>query len=347
MARAIWTGALNFGLVTIPVGLYSATEDHTTHFHQLQRGTTDRVRIRRVNERTGEEVPFDQIVKGYDLGEQQYVVIEPGELDEIAPGRSRVIDVSAFVDLDAVDPVYFTNAYYLGPRGKEFAQSYSLLLQALEDSRKAAIATFVMRGKEYLTAIRPNGLVLEMHTLHYADEIRDPVQELPGLPERTDVSAGHLAAARQLIDMLSADWNPEEYRDTFEDRIHELIDAKRSGEQVVAAEGAPEATNVIDLMEALQRSLDQAAGRGGEGRAEEKAEGGKKAKGGGGKRASGEATVTPIAEDLSELTKAELYERATEQGLPGRSKMSREELLKALTAAARPRRARGRKHSVA
>lgn len=355
MARAIWTGALNFGLVTIPVGLYSATEDHTTHFHQLQAGTTDRVRIRRVNERTGEEVPYNQIVKGYDLGEEQYVIVDPKELEEIAPGRSRVIDVAAFVDLEAVDPVYFTNAYYLGPRGKEFAQSYALLLQALEDTRKAAIATFVMRGKEYLTAIRPSGAVLELHTLHYADEIRDPMQELPDLPERADVSAAHLAAAKQLIDMLSADWNPEEYRDTYEDRIHELIDAKRSGEQVVAAEGAPQATNVIDLMEALQRSLDQASGKGG---GEEEAErGGRQRKGGRPakperpaktKKASEEpATVTAIGEDLSGLTKAELYERATEQGIPGRSKMSREELLEALTEAARPAKGGRRRRGVA
>ncbi len=329
MARAIWTGALSFGLVTVPVGMYSATENHTTHFNQIQRGTSDRVRIRRVNERTGEEVAFKDIVKGYDLGDEQYVVIEPEELDQITPGRSRVIEVAAFVELAAVDPVYFTGAYYLAPRGEEYAQIYSLLLEALEDSQRVAVARFVLRGKEYLAAIRPAGEVLQLHTLHYADEVRTPSEELPSLPERTKVDHAQLAAAKQLIEALSTDWNPEEYRDGYQDRVHELIDAKRAGQEVVSAEAAPPATNVIDLIDALRASLDRAGGRPGtaagshEPREQHEEDGKPPAK------------VTPIKRDLGRLSKAELYARATEQNIAGRSKMSREELVEALTKPAR------------
>ena len=325
MARAIWTGALSFGLVTIPVGMYSATEDHTTHFHQIQRGTTDRVRIRRVNERTGEEVAFGDIVKGFDLGDAQYVLVDPKELEQIAPGRSRIIDVSAFVELDAVDPVYFTSSYYLAPRGDEFTGIYHLLREAMEDSGRVAVATFVMRGKEHLAAIRPSGDVLQLHTLHYADEVRSPAEELPTLPMSGKVDHEQLAVARQLIDALSTDWNPEDYRDTFEDRVHELIDAKRAGEEIVTADAGPDATNVIDLMEALRASLDRAGGRA--------ASAGKATEGASAKK------VTPITQDLSGLSKAELYARATEQDVAGRSRMSRDELLHALAPTPRKRRA--------
>ncbi|QMU77409.1 Ku protein [Streptacidiphilus sp. PB12-B1b] len=363
MARPIWTGALSFGLVTVPVRLYSATEDHTTHFRQIQRGTADRVRMRRVNERTGEEVAFDDIVKGYDLGEEQYVIIEPGELEEIAPGRSRVIEVSAFVDLAEVDPIYFSSTYYLAPRGEEFTQIYSLLLEALEDSQRAAVATFVMRGKEYLTTIRPAGNVLEMHTLHYADEVRDPAVELPELPERTQVDAEQLAAAKQLIDLLSTEWNPAEYRDSFEDRVHELIDAKRAGHEVVTAAEPPGATNVIDLMEALRRSLDRAGGPqpaqpanedgngdgGGDG-------GGTNGSSNGGARAgtARRPKAAPAAADgraghagsgrgrsrekLSDLTKSELYSKAADLDIPGRSSMTREDLIDVLGKVRAPRK---------
>jgi len=347
MARPIWTGALSFGLVTVPVSLYSATEDHTTHFRQIQRGTSDRVRNRRVNERTGEEVAFDDIVKGYDLGDHQYVVIEPGELEEIAPGRSHVISVSAFVDLSAVDPVYFSGSYYLAPRGEEFAQIYALLLEALEESNRAAIASFVMRNKEYLTAIRPAGEVLQLHTLHYADEVRDPREELPGLPDRSGVDPQQLTAARQLIDALSAEWNPEEYRDSFEDRVQELIDAKRAGNEIIAAEAAPDATNVIDLMAALQRSLDRAEGGSSDERQEPReAREARDAqepepeapRRGEGKHGRGK--VSRLPENLSGLTKADLYARATALDIAGRSKMTAEQLRQALADAARKDRRR-------
>lgn len=297
MARAIWSGALTVGLVTVPVRLFSATEDHGSRFRQIQRGTSDRVRIRRTNERTGEEVAFNDIVKGYDLGDDQYVLIEPSELEEIAPGRSRLIEVGGFVDLAEIDPVFYDSAYYLVPKGEEFTQVYTLLLEALEETGRAAIASFVMRGKQYLVAIRSTGRILELHTLHFAEEVRDPAQDLPELPERTAVPAEQLAAAKQLIESLAITWTPEDYRDDYGDRVRELIDAKRAGQEIVTAASAPEPTNVLDLMEALRRSLDRS------GRAKQ---------------------------DLSGLSKAELYARAVELGIPGRSGMSRDELADAV-----------------
>ena len=343
MARATWTGALTFGLVTVPVSMFSATEDHTTRFRQIQRGTADRVRIRRTNERTGDEVAFNEIVKGYDLGDDQYVVIEPGELDEIAPGRSRLIEVSGFVDLAAVDPVYFVSGYFLAPRGEEFTQVYSLLVEALEESGRAAVATMVMRGRQYLTAIRANGDVLELHTLHWADEVRDPAEELPSPPVRTRVSAEQLGAAKQLIDAMSVEWTPTDYRDDYEDRVRELIDAKRAGQEIVTAEAAPEATNVIDLMEALRRSLDRSGGtppRRSKATATKhrapKADSGEGSKAGsknGSRAGSGTGT-----EDLAALSKAELYQRATRLAVPGRSKMTRAQLERAIAEAAPSRR---------
>ncbi|WP_324609440.1 Ku protein [Streptomyces sp. NRRL S-378] len=142
---------MGFGLVSLPIGLYTATDSHTIRFHQLQRGTADRIRNRRVNERTGDEVDLADIVKGYDTG-GEYVIVEPQELDEIAPGRSRSIDVVGFVDLDTVDPVFFDKTYFLGPRGAQYGKVYALLERALAESNKAGIATFVMRGREYLVA---------------------------------------------------------------------------------------------------------------------------------------------------------------------------------------------------
>ncbi|MFG2526571.1 Ku protein [Streptomyces sp. NPDC048516] len=151
MARPVWSGSLAFGLVSLPVQMYSATESHTVHFHQIERGTSGRIRNKRVNERTGEEVPAEDIVKGLDVGDA-YVVVDPEELDDIAPGRSKALEISGFVDLDEVAPIFFGKTYYLGPRGKEYAKVYRLLHKALSRSHKAGIATLVLRNREYLVA---------------------------------------------------------------------------------------------------------------------------------------------------------------------------------------------------
>ncbi|WP_238151435.1 Ku protein [Kribbella sindirgiensis] len=146
MARAIWSGYINFGLVSVPVGLYSATHEHEIDFHQFQKGTSDRIRYKRVNERTGREVPYEKIVKGHDVGGGEYVIVEPEELDDIAPGKSRSLEIDMFVDLDEIDPMHFQKSYYLGPKDSENASSYALLRDALAKTNRAGIAKFVMRG---------------------------------------------------------------------------------------------------------------------------------------------------------------------------------------------------------
>ena len=161
MARSIWTGVISFGLVSVPVGLYSATEDHDVGFHQFEKGTSDRVRNKRVNERTGKEVPYANIVKGAEVGgDDAYVLIDPEELESIAPGRSRSLEVHSFVDLAEIDPVYYAKTYYLAPAGDAAEKTYALLRQAMATSKRAAIGTFVMRGRQYLAAIRSQDKVL-------------------------------------------------------------------------------------------------------------------------------------------------------------------------------------------
>ena len=155
MPRAIWTGSLSFGLVNVPVGLFSATDDKTVHFNQFQAGTSDRIRQKRVNERTGEEVEYADIVKGYDLGGGEYVIVSPEELESVEPGRSRTIEIRDFVDLDDIDPIHYKSTYYIGPQGEQAARPYALLHQAMASSNKVAIASLVLRTKEHLVAIRP------------------------------------------------------------------------------------------------------------------------------------------------------------------------------------------------
>ncbi|MFD0573355.1 Ku protein [Kitasatospora gansuensis] len=263
MARAMWSGTLSFGLVTVPVALYSATEDHSVRFRQLQRGTSDRVRNQRVNERTGEEVEYSDVVKGYELSEGEYVVIEPHELDELAPGRSRTIEIIGFVELGEVEPILFDKTYYLGPKGKEYTKVYALLREALARTGKAGIAKFSMRGREYLTAVHAEADTLTLHTMHFADEIRDPHQEVDNLPAAdATVQERELKAAEQLVEMLAMDWDPKAYRDEYEDRVRELVEAKVEGKEIVRPEGPTVATNVVDLMDALNRSMAAASGGG-------------------------------------------------------------------------------------
>jgi DNA end-binding protein Ku len=257
MARPIWSGVISFGLVSIPVGLYTATKEHEVSFHQFQRGTGDRIRYQRVNERTGKEVEYGEIVKGAEVGDSRYVMIDSDELDAIAPGRSRSLDIHTFVDRTEIDPVYFQKTYYLGPSSPEAAKAYALMRDALADSNRVAIGTLVMRGKEYLTAIRSDQDVLVLETMFFADEVREPKEQLD-VPARAKAKPQELAMAMQLIDSMAGTWRPDDYRDTYTDRVKELISAKKKGEEVTVAEAAPEATNVVDLMSALQASVEAA-----------------------------------------------------------------------------------------
>nr|WP_309303231.1 Ku protein [Streptomyces sp. F12] len=198
---------ITFGLVSLPVGLYTATDDHTVHFHQIQRGTADRIHNRRVNERTGREVQAEDIVKGFEVAEGEYVVVEPEELDGIAPGRSQTIEISDFVGLEEIEPVYFDRNYYVAPRGRQYTKIYELLRAALAETNKVGIASFVMRGKQYLTALRAESTVLVIQTLHWSDEVRDPGRELPEMPSRRAGKGKELGTAVQLIEALSAPWD--------------------------------------------------------------------------------------------------------------------------------------------
>ncbi len=260
MARAIWTGSLAFGLVNVPVGLFSATEDKTIHFNQFQAGTTDRIRYKRVNERTGREVELAGIVRGHEVGDGDYVLVSDEELAAVEPGRSRTIDIEDFVDLAEVDPVYYQKAYYLAPQG-DAAHAYALLHRAMANTGKAGIATFVMHGKQYLVVIRATGDVLALETMYFADEVRDPHQVIDDLPAGGRLPARELSVAEQLIESMTMDWDPSRYADTYRDRVEDLISRKRKGEEIVT-EGAPEAeSDVTDLMDALRRSADEMRGR--------------------------------------------------------------------------------------
>jgi DNA end-binding protein Ku len=258
VARAIWTGVISFGLVSVPVEMFSATKEHEVSFHQFQRGTNDRIRYQRVNERTGEEVAYGDIVKGAEVGDGEYVLIDKKELDEIAPGRSKILDIHQFVDLDEIDPIFFQKTYYLGPGSDETVKTYALLRDAMAETNRAAIATLVMRSKEYLAAIRVEKNLLVLETMFFADEVRDPAEVIERMPRKTRSTSQELRMAGQLIDSMTGEWRPDEFRDTYTDRVKDLIDAKRAGAEVVAEAKAPEATNVIDLMDALRRSVEKA-----------------------------------------------------------------------------------------
>ncbi|MFC9687873.1 Ku protein [Kribbella sp. NPDC056951] len=257
MARSIWSGYITFGLVSVPVGLYSATEEHELDFHQFQRGTSDRIRYKRVNERTGREVAYDKIVKGHDLGNGKYVVVEPSELDDIAPGKSRSLEIDTFVDLDEIDPIHFQKTYYLGPKQGDNASSYGLLRDALVKTNRAGIAKFVMRGKEYLAAIRAQDKVLVLETMYFADEIRDPVAELDDLPAKSRAGK-QLTMAADLVEAMSGEWKPSAYKDTYTERVKKLVETKRKGKEVVYSEEEPEATTPTDLVSALRASVEAA-----------------------------------------------------------------------------------------
>lgn len=256
MARPIWTGSVAFGLVNVPVALYSATEDKTVQFNQFEAGTADRIRYKRVNERTGREVELADIVRGHGVTNGDYVLVTDEELEAAEPGRSRTIDVTDFVDLVEIDPIYYRRTYYLGPRGDEAARPYALLHRAMAETGKAGIATFVMHGKQYLVAVRAMDDVLALQTMYFADEVRDPAAVIADLPAGEQLPGQQMAIAKQLVESMTSDWNPGNYRDTYREQVEDLIERKRKGEQIIT-EGRPEPERVGDLMDALRRSAEQ------------------------------------------------------------------------------------------
>lgn len=337
MPRAIWTGSLSFGLVNVPVGLFSATDDKAIHFNQFQTGTPDRIRQKRVNERTGEEVDYADVVKGYDLGGGEYVLVTPKELESVEPGRSRTIEITDFVDLDAIDPIYYKSTYYLGPQGDQAARPYALLREAMAQSNKVGVATLVLRTKEHLVTIRPTESVLALETMYFADEIRDPMTEIPGMPADVDFSGRELSTAKLLIDSMVTAWDPSIYEDEYRKRVEGLIDEKRQGKVIVTERPETQATKVVDLMEALQASVEAARShRPGA----HIAIPGTKGKDGAKRSATRGAADSSSRAQSSGLSKTALQSRATELGIPGRSKMTREELEAAIDGASKPAKRR-------
>jgi DNA end-binding protein Ku len=256
MARTIWKGSLSFGLVNVPVGLYPATQDKSIHFNQLEEGTSDRIRYKKVNERTGAEVESGKIVKGFDLGGGEYVILTDEELSAAEPQRSRLVEITDFVDLDDIDPVFYRSTYYVAPEGEAGGKAYALLRQAMRDANKVAIGTLVMRNKEYPVAIRPDDEVLKLETMYFADEIRSPAKELPELPDAGDLTDREISMAKVLIESMESEWDPNRYHDTHREKVQELVEEKRQGHQIVVSSSEPAPTKVVDLMEVLSASID-------------------------------------------------------------------------------------------
>jgi DNA end-binding protein Ku len=258
VARAIWSGSISFGLLNVPVKLYSAVSKQTVRFRELREDDGARIRHKRVAEADGKEVPYEKIVKGYEYAPDQYVVLSRDELSELEPQRTRAIEIQDFVDLDDIDPIYFEQPYYLGPdKGAE--RAYALLVQALRESRKVAVARFVLRNKEHLAAIRPMEDVLTLTTMRFHDEVSSPKdldgevfeEAKPKKPEKRE-----LEMAKQLIESLTSDFKPDQYRDEYREELLDLLERKAAGKEVVSAPSEePEPTKAPDLMAALEESL--------------------------------------------------------------------------------------------
>jgi DNA end-binding protein Ku len=257
MPRSIWTGAISFGLVTVPVKLYSAVNRKTVRFHQLSGRSGSRIAQKRVDPQSGEEVAFEDIVKGYELAPDRYVVIEPAELDTLQPKKTKTIEIEDFVELSQIDPIFYDHPYYLAP-GPGGAKPYRLLLEAMAETDKVAIARVVIRSKEQLVAIRAMGDVLEMATMLFADEISPPerLDELPD-PKEVKTTKREVEIAKQLIGSLAGDFEPDKYRDTYREEVLALIERKAEGKEIaVQPEAEEEQAPAPDLMSALKASLD-------------------------------------------------------------------------------------------
>ncbi len=257
MARPVWSGTISFGLVAIPVKLFHAVRRQSVSFNQLDERNMARIRYRKVNADTGDEVGDDHIVKGYEISKGRYVVVDPDELEPFMPVATKSVDLEEFVDLAEIDPVFFDTAYHLAPDGPP--KPYVLLARAMEASGKVAIGRFVMRNKQYTAAIRAEDGRLVMSTLAYADEVLDPasIEELQGLDD-VEVSDREVAMAESLVESLTAAFEPEKYRDEYREEVMALIQMKADGEEFEVLESAAEKPKVVDIMAALEASVTAA-----------------------------------------------------------------------------------------
>jgi DNA end-binding protein Ku len=262
MARAIWSGAISFGLVNVPVKMYSATQPKTVRFHQLSGKTGARIRQKRIDPSTDEEVPYEDIVKGYEITPDRYVVIAPEELEALDPKATRTIDIEEFVDLEEIDPIYYDHSYYLAPAAGG-AKAYRLLLDAMKEAGKVGIGRVVIRSKQQLCALRPTGEALTLTTMLWGDEVlpADRLDELESVSE-AEASDRELKMAEQLIESLSGEFAPDKFRDEYRERVLEMIERKAAGEEIAVQPQAEEPAAAPDLMAALEASLAAVRGDG-------------------------------------------------------------------------------------
>jgi DNA end-binding protein Ku len=260
MPRSIWTGAISFGLVNVPVKLYSAVQRKTVRFNQLDSEGHVRIQMKRTNPVTGEDVPYERIVKGYEVAPDRYVIVEPEELEALEPRRTKTIDILDFVELADIDPIFYDHPYYLAP-GAGGSKPYKLLLDAMRETGKVGIAKVVIRQKEALVALRPHGELLQMDTLIYFDEIvpQDRIDELPD--DSVEITDRELSIAKQLVESLATQWSPEQYKDEYRDKVLGLIEQKAAGEEIAVQPETEDTAPVPDLMSALKASLDAVKGR--------------------------------------------------------------------------------------
>ena len=255
MSRSMWSGSISFGLVNVPVKLYSAVAKKDIHFHQLHDLDGVRLQLKHVCPADGREVPFENIVKGYEISRDRYVVVTPEELEALDPKAGRTIDIQEFVDLNRIDPIYFEHSYYLVP-GTGAAKAYALLLTAMKNKGKVAIARVVIRNKQYLAAIRPMNQVLSMVTMLYADEVV-PYEELEERPAAdVKIDQRELALAEQIVSSQAGEFDPRKYRDDYRERVVDLIERKAAGQEIAVQPVIEEpGAKVVDLMSALEASL--------------------------------------------------------------------------------------------
>jgi DNA end-binding protein Ku len=257
MPRPIWSGAISFGLVTIPVKLYNAVSKKSVSFNQLDDRTGSRIKLKKVSALDGDDVPEEHIVKGYEVSKDRYVIVDPDELEQFMPVATRQIDLEEFVDLVEIDPIYFDSPYYLAP--DKIAKPYRLLAEAMAAAGKVGIGRFVMRNKQYVAAIRPVDGHLVLSTMVYADEVVAPasIDELESLGD-TEISAKERKMAEALVESLAAPFEPDKYQDAYREQVLDLLARKASGEELEAPAPAASAPQVIDLMAALEASVKAA-----------------------------------------------------------------------------------------
>jgi DNA end-binding protein Ku len=304
MARALWTGSLSFGLVNVPVQLFSAVRDQDLHFRQLHEKDGAPIETRRFCSAEDEEVPFEEVGHGYELDSGKEVVLSDEELSAAAPRKTRTIDIEAFVDLADVDPVYFDHPYFLLPEGdaEGTRRAYQLLVEVMQGTQRAALGRFVLRTKEYLVAVRVRDDLLSLTTMRFHDEVR-PAKPVPGGGRKP--AKERLDNAVKLIEAMSVDWDPSRYEDRYRERLLEVIERKKQGKRITVPEDEDEPSPIPDLMAALEQSLAQAQGKG--------------------------DGASAGDDDLAALSRDELYDRAQDAGVEGRSSMSKQQLVDALS----------------